>query len=92
MAGTRSSARKGQDSSPPSTQSNGGTKRKAEETSPTRTKSKRGRPSKAAKEQKTLEQTMPTTDEKDESKDVEIEDAPTNGGGKHSRNSSYTTC
>lgn len=60
MAGTRSSARQAANSSsPPSTQSNGGTKRKADESSPSTTKAKRGRPSKASKEQKTLEQTMP---------------------------------
>ena len=74
MAGTRRSARQaGTESSPPSAKSTNGTKRKAEESSPaTASKPKRGRPSKAAKEQKTLEETMPTTDDTEEQPDVEM--------------------
>ncbi|KAI7503284.1 hypothetical protein KC367_g1740 [Hortaea werneckii] len=67
MAGTRSSARqaaqKNNDSTPKTTDntSSGGTKRKA--ASPADgAKKKRGRPSKAAKEQKTLEETVPGND------------------------------
>ena len=55
MAGTRSSTRQNNDSSPSSKSDSAGTKRKAEETSPSSAK-KRGRP---AKEQKTLEETVP---------------------------------
>lgn len=57
MAGTRSSTRQNNDSSPANKSDSAGTKRKAEETSPSSAK-KRGRPSKAAKEQKTLEETV----------------------------------
>ena len=67
MAGTRSSARqaaqKNNDASPKTTEktSSGSTKRKA--VSPADgAKKKRGRPSKAAKEQKTLEETVPGND------------------------------
>ncbi|KAI7318916.1 hypothetical protein KC315_g9901 [Hortaea werneckii] len=67
MAGTRSSARqaaqKNNDTSPKTTEktSSGSTKRKA--ASPADgAKKKRGRPSKAAKEQKTLEETVPGND------------------------------
>jgi hypothetical protein len=78
MAGTRSSARQsGQASSPPSSgKSTNGTKRKAEsEASPSSAgKAKRGRPSKASKEQKTLEETMPSAD------DQEMKDAPSENG------------
>ena len=59
MAGTRSLARLSQGSSPQSAKSSGGTKRKADDSSPSSGKAKRGRPS---KEQKTLEETMSTTD------------------------------
>lgn len=58
MAGTRSSTRQANDSSPASKSDSAGTKRKAEETSPSSAK-KRGHPSKASKEQKTLEETVP---------------------------------
>lgn len=63
MAGTRSSARQAaaNDSSPPSSaKSAAGTKRKADASSPANGKAKRGRPAKA-KQQKTLEETMPDT-------------------------------
>ena len=67
MPGTRSSARKAEknaNSSPPSAKSTGSssTKRKAEELTPTGNKSKRGRPS---KEQKTLEESMPSDEQHD---------------------------
>lgn len=58
MAGTRSSTRQNNDSSPSNKSDSAGTKRKAEDTSPSSAK-KRGRPSKAAKEQKTIEETVP---------------------------------
>lgn len=67
MAGTRSSTRQNNDSSPSNTSESAGTKRKAEDTSPSSTK-KRGRPSKAAKEQKTLEETIPGANEAQEGK------------------------
>ena len=79
MAGTRSSARLSQGSSPQSAKSTGGTKRKAEDSSPTSTKSKRGRPS---KEQKTLEETLQGNDDGNENVDVEIKDIDANGEGK----------
>lgn len=62
MAGTRSSTRQANGSSPASKNEAAGTKRKADETSPSSAK-KRGRPSKASKEQKTLEETVPGADE-----------------------------
>jgi hypothetical protein len=76
MAGTRSSARL--NSSPQSDKSAGGTKRKAEDPSPPSSiKAKRGRPSKASKEQKTLEETIPTTDAnaEDEDEGIDMTDA-----------------
>lgn len=54
MAGTRSSTRQNNDSSPSNKSETAGTKRKAEDTSPSSAK-KRSRPS---KEQKTLEETV----------------------------------
>jgi hypothetical protein len=95
MAGTRSSARL--NSSPQSEKSSGGTKRKAEDSSPAGSnKSKRGRPSKDTKEQKTLEETLPTADDKNENEDVEIKDAEVeadaNGNGEsHERDVSAHT-
>ena len=74
MAGTRSSERV--KSSPQSENGATGTKRKADDTSPSGGKSKRGRPS---KEQKTLEESMPTADDQAETKDVEVKDAEANG-------------
>ena len=69
MAGTRSSARL--NSSPQSANSAAGTKRKADDSTPTK-QSKRGRPS---KEQKTLEETLPDTDDRAEPQgDEEVED------------------
>lgn len=79
MAGTRSSARLSQNSSPQSAKGTGGTKRKAEDSSPTSTKSKRGRPSKG---QQTLEETVQGTDEGKDNADVEIKDADANGEGE----------
>ena len=64
MAGTRSSQRLSS-SSPQATQDSAGTKRKADEASPSGNKAKRGRPS---KEQKTLEETMPTGDTREDDK------------------------
>nr|OQO32105.1 hypothetical protein B0A51_00948 [Rachicladosporium sp. CCFEE 5018] len=81
MAGTRSSQRSNASSPPSSAKATNGTKRKADEASspPANTKAKRGRPSKAAKEQKTLEETMPSADD-----DAEMNDAPagSNGNGE----------
>nr|OQO31436.1 hypothetical protein B0A51_02147 [Rachicladosporium sp. CCFEE 5018] len=81
MAGTRSSQRSNASSPPSSAKATNGTKRKADDTSspPANTKAKRGRPSKAAKEQKTLEETMPSADD-----DAEMNDAPaeSNGNGE----------
>ncbi|KAK1811329.1 hypothetical protein LTR12_014317 [Friedmanniomyces endolithicus] len=93
MAGTRRSARQaGTESSPPSAKSTNGTKRKAEESSPaTASKPKRGRSSKAAKEQKTLEETMPTSNDTEEQPDVEMSqpanesDAKDDGNGEFKR-------
>jgi hypothetical protein len=64
MAGTRSSQRLNS-SSPQAIKESAGTKRKADDTSPSGNKAKRGRPS---KEQKTLEETMPTGDAEEENK------------------------
>ena len=74
MAGTRSSARQAQKSSPNSSQSTAaGSKRKGESTPAP--KAKRGRKSNE-KQQKTLEETMPDRDEEEALKDVEMsEDA-----------------
>ncbi|KAK3691926.1 hypothetical protein LTR37_018357 [Vermiconidia calcicola] len=91
MAGTRSSMRQNQNSSPQSEKSADGNKRKAEDSSPAGTKAKRGRPS---KQQKTLEETIAPTDETNtaeyaevpdveadgpETKDAEMDDAEANG-------------
>ncbi|KAK0249556.1 hypothetical protein B0A54_15944 [Friedmanniomyces endolithicus] len=91
MAGTRRSARQaGTESSPPSAKSTNGTKRKAEESSPaTASKSKRGRPSKAAKEQKTLEETMPATDDTEEQQDVEMSQPANESDVKDDGNSEF---
>ncbi|KAK5119500.1 hypothetical protein LTR85_007600 [Meristemomyces frigidus] len=87
MAGTRSSARQAAQtsSSPPSAKSNGGTKRKADTSSPAATtKSKRGRPSKASKEQKTIEETMPETEESKQQDETEMkqDESEANGGAE----------
>jgi hypothetical protein len=73
MAGTRSSARLSQ-TSPQSAKSDSGTKRKADDSSPS---------GKKAKQQKTLEETLPAADtEKDTAEETkEITDA--NGNGEH---------
>lgn len=75
MAGTRSSARQN-NSSPQSAKSNGGTKRKADDSSPpTSQKAKRGAKSKTAKEQKTIEETLPAATDLPPDEDVMIKDA-----------------
>ena len=103
MAGTRSSARQNGDSSSPATKDSAGTKRKAEETSPSSAK-KRGRPAKAAKEQKTLEETLPGAGADDESAkapDTEMKDARepekdadagASGNGETFRGNSASNC
>ena len=88
MAGTRSSARLAgnSNSSPPSAKSDGGNKRKAE-SSPASNKSKRGK--KGAKDQKTLEETMPDAEaqvdeaEKDQPEDIEMKEAANGGEGEN---------
>ncbi|KAK4991408.1 hypothetical protein LTR66_003760 [Elasticomyces elasticus] len=89
MAGTRSSARVAAKpgSSPPADDKNASTKkRKADNnSSPTSTKSKRGRKSNS-KEQKTLEETMPSVHdeaEDDQPKDIEMKEAGSAGEGAH---------
>ncbi|KAK6428237.1 hypothetical protein LTR95_015623, partial [Oleoguttula sp. CCFEE 5521] len=79
MAGTRSSQRSNASSPPSSAKATNGTKRKADDaSSPAATsKAKRGRPSKASKEQKTLEETMPSVDDDD----AEMNDAPEESSG-----------
>ncbi len=94
MAGTRSSQRL--NSSPQSETGTAGTKRKAEDASPPSAgKAKRGRPYKAGKEQKTIEDTLPVTEEKADDGDVEVKDAPpaeeANGGGEGG-SSALPTC
>ena len=85
MAGaTRQSARlsqNGNNSSPPSAKStSGGTKRKAAGDDTTPTKAKRGRPS---KEQKTIEETMPSNEDEEKVDDAEMEDVGGEGEGEY---------
>ncbi|WPH00446.1 Hypothetical protein R9X50_00327500 [Acrodontium crateriforme] len=92
MPGTRSSARLSgsQPGSSPQTQSDKGSavKRKADDSnSPSSAKKKRGRPSKADKEQKTLEETMPFTDEKNNQAESETNDVePEKNGHQNGAN------
>lgn len=81
MAGTRSSQRLNASSSPQSAKSEGGTKRKADDSSPAGNKSKRGRPSKAAKQQKTIEQTLPASDNDNDNINVQSNESGANGEG-----------
>ena len=72
MAGTRSSARLSQ-SSPQSEKADSGTKRKADDSSPS---------GKKAKQQKTLEETLPTADTEKDAAEEQAEVVEANAGGK----------
>ena len=72
MAGTRSSARLSQ-SSPESAKTDSGTKRKADDSSPS---------GKKAKQQKTLEETLPAADTKQDTVEEHAETTNANGNGK----------
>lgn len=84
MAGTRSSSRIAANSSSPQSSHNSNNKRKAD-SSPASTKSKKGKKT-DAKEQKTLEETMPGNEaEQDQPQDIEMKEASNGGEGAEAK-------